>query len=396
MDTIPHRPTHVNVDLNRLTTNYRAIETAVFPAKVMAVVKANAYGHGMIRVARHMQALGAPYLGVAILEEGVRLRLAGITAPVLVLGGILGDQIPLFLQHKLAITAVSIDRLHEINKIAGEMGTRATVHLKIDTGMGRLGIRHQNADKLLEAALLCEHCHIEGIYTHFATADEADLTFAHEQLRRFNTVLEFYPQRGLPRPPLCHISNSGGILQMKNGRLPNASLDMVRAGILLYGVYPANETARTIAVQPALTWKTKVVYFKVALPDQPISYGSTWKSDHLVRIVTLPVGYGDGYFRAMSNRAEVIIRGQRHPVVGRIAMDQMMVNIEWQTAYNNDEAILIGSSDGVSITVEELADWANTIPYEILTNINTRVPRLYNGELITDGYPLSVTQYQFL
>lgn len=372
MNTIPHRPTHVEVDLNRLTANYRAIQTAVFPAKVMAVIKANAYGHGMIDVARHMEQLGAPYLGVAILEEGVRLRQAGITAPILVLGGILGDQIPLFLAHELALTAVSIDRLHEINKIAGEMGTRATVHLKIDTGMGRLGIRYQNANQLLEAALQCQHCQIEGIYSHFATADEADLTFAHEQLRRFNAVLDFYAQRGLPRPPLCHISNSGAILQMANGHL-----DMVRAGILLYGVYPANEVARTITVQPALTWKTKVVYFKVALPQQPISYGSTWQSDHLVRVVTLPVGYGDGYFRAMSNHADVIIRGQRHPVVGRIAMDQMMINIEWQTAYNNDEAILIGASDGVSITVEELAEWANTIPYEILTNINTRVPRLY-------------------
>lgn len=380
MNAIPHRPTHVEVDLNRLTSNYRAIETAVFPAKVMAVIKANAYGHGMIDVARHMQQLGAPYLGVAILEEGVHLRQAGITIPILVLGGILGDQIPLFLEYDLAITAVSIDRLHEINSVAGAMGTRATVHLKIDTGMGRLGIRHQNAHLLLQAALQCDHCYIEGIYSHFATADEADLTFAHEQLRRFNTVLDFYAQRNLPRPPLCHIANSGGILQMVNGRLPNCSLDMVRAGILLYGVYPANAVARTIVVQPALTWKTKVVYFKVALPDQPISYGSTWKSDHLVRVVTLPVGYGDGYFRAMSNRAEVIIRGQRYPVVGRIAMDQMMVNIEWQTAYNNDEAILIGASDGVSITVEELAEWANTIPYEILTNINTRVPRLYNEQ----------------
>ena len=374
MDNIPHRPTHVEVDLARLTANYHAIKTAVFPAKVMAVIKANAYGHGMIDVARHMQALGAPYLGVAILEEGVRLRQAGITVPILVLGGILGDQIPLFLEHELAITAVSIERLHQINQIAGEMGRRATVHLKIDTGMGRLGIRHQNADKLLQAALTCDHCHIEGVYSHFATADDADLTFAHEQLRRFNTVLDFYAQRGLPRPPLCHLSNSGGILQMKNGRF-----DMVRAGILLYGVYPSNEVARTITVQPALTWKTKVVYFKVALPDQPISYGSTWKSDHHTRIVTLPVGYGDGYFRAMSNRAHVIIRGHRYPVVGRIAMDQMMVNIEWQTAYNNDEAILIGASDGASITVEELADWADTIPYEILTNINTRVPRLYRN-----------------
>lgn len=366
------RPTAVTVDLTRLTENYRAIETAVAPARVLAVLKANAYGHGLVEVARHMAELGAPYLGVAVLEEGILLREAGIRSPILVMGGIIGNQIPLFLRHDLTITASSVDKLTQINQTAQEMGLRAKVHLKIDTGMERIGVRYYNAHTLLEAALSCDHCQVEGLYSHFASSDAADLSFAYEQLARFNEVLAFYERRGLPRPPLCHIANSGGILQ-----LPEARFDMVRAGILLYGVYPSDEARRTIAVRPALSWKSRVVYFKVVQPGHPVSYGSTWQSDHMVRLVTVPVGYGDGYFRAMSGRAEVVIRGRRYPVVGRICMDQVMVNIEWDSAYNGDEVILLGEGDGATIRCEELAEWAGTIPYEILTNVNTRVPRLY-------------------
>ncbi|MCZ7667318.1 MAG: hypothetical protein M5U34_08960 [Chloroflexi bacterium] len=157
-------------------------------------------------------------------------------------------------------------------------------------------------------------------------------------------------------------------------QLPEAHFDMVRAGIVLYGVYPSAEVRQTIAVRPALSWTSHVVYFKVVQPDHPVSYGSTWQSDHMVRLVTVPVGYGDGYFRSMSNRAEVIIRGQRYPMVGRVCMDQIMVNIEWNSAYNGDEVILIGESGSAAIRCEDLAEWANTVPYEILTNINTRVP----------------------
>ncbi|MCB0012662.1 MAG: alanine racemase, partial [Anaerolineales bacterium] len=191
------------------------------------------------------------------------------------------------------------------------------------------------------------------------------------QLGRFMDVLRFYEQRGLPRP-WAHIANSGGILQ-----LPESHLDMVRPGILLFGVYPSAEVARTVLVRPVLSWKSQVVYFKVVQPGHPVSYGSTWQSDTQTRIVTIPVGYGDGYFRALSNRAEVIIRGKRYPVVGRVCMDQTMVNIGWETAYNGDVVTLLGEVAGAAIRCEELAEWAGTVPYEILTNINTRVPRVY-------------------
>lgn len=363
------RPTHVEVNLEQLTANYRAIQAGVGGAYVMVILKANAYGHGLLRVAEHMQAVGAAYFGVAYLEEAILLRENGITRPILVLGGIVGNQIPRFIECDVTITASSVEKLEAIETAAREMGKRARVHLKIDTGMERIGVHYYSADTLLEASLACEWCEIEGIYTHFANADSADLTHAQLQLDRFNDVLRFYAERGLPRP-LAHVGNSGAILQ-----LPAANFDMVRAGVLFYGLYPDAATRRTIDVRPALTWKSRVVYFKVVKPGHPVSYGSTWVADEMTRVVTIPVGYGDGYFRSMSNKAEVLIRGKRYGVIGRICMDQMMVNIGWDSAYNGDEVILLGGE----ISADELAAWAGTISYEILTNINTRVPRVYVG-----------------
>lgn len=365
------RPTFVEVDLDRLKENLKAIRRHVGHSKVMAILKANAYGHGLVEVARHLTREGIDYLGVAFLEEGILLRERGIDAPILVLGGIMGNQVPLFLDYDLALTASSVEKLSQIEREARRRGVTARVHLKIDTGMERIGVHYYSAGELLDAAMRCEHCVVEGIYSHFANSDDADLAFARLQLARFQAVLDECTARGL-KPALRHIANSGAILQM-----PESYLDMVRAGILLYGVYPSQETPRTVPVRPALSWKSHVVYFKVVQPGHAVSYGGTWQSDHMVRVVTIPVGYGDGYFRSLSNRSQVIIRGKRYPVVGRVCMDQLMVNIEWETAYNGDEVILLGESGDSTISAEELATWAGTIPYEILTNINTRVPRLY-------------------
>lgn len=366
------RPTYVEVNLDALSQNYAAIQRQIGPQRrILPVLKANAYGHGLLRVAQHLERLGAPYFGVAYLEEGILLRAAGVRTPILVMGGIAGNQIPHFLRHDLTITASSVEKLEQIEAAARQMGVRARVHLKIDTGMERIGVHYYSAAALLEASLRCVHCEVEAIYSHFANSDAADLTHARLQLARFEEVLAFYDRRGLPRP-LCHMANSGAVLQ-----LPESYYDMVRPGILLYGVYPSAEAARSVPVRPALSWKSRVVFFKVVLPGHPVSYGSTWQSDVMTRVITVPVGYGDGYLRAMSNQAQVIVRGRRYPVVGRICMDQLMVNIGWETAYNGDEVILIGSAEDAAITVPMLAEWAGTIPYEILTNINTRVPRRY-------------------
>jgi len=367
------RPTQIEIDLDALAENYRAIAAHVAPAHVMPILKANAYGHGLVEVGRLLDRLGAPYIGVAYLEEALRLRQQDVRLPILVLGGIFGTQIPRYLEHDITLTASSVDKLRAIDECAASMGRTAIVHVKIDTGMERIGIHWYSAERLLDESLRCPHVRVEGIFTHFANADERDLTHARLQLERFQEVLRFYERRSLP-PPLRHAASSGAILT-----LPESRLDLVRPGVLFYGAGPSTEVPATLPVRQALRWVTRVVYFKVVKPAHPVSYGSTWAPADLTRVVTLPAGYGDGYSRAMSGRAEVILHGKRYPVVGRICMDQIMVSIGWDSAHNGDEAVLLGESGSAAITVEELAAWAGTIPHEVLTSINTRVPRVYRG-----------------
>ncbi|HEY5284526.1 MAG TPA: alanine racemase, partial [Polyangia bacterium] len=278
------RPTVLHVDLARLTANYELLRQHT-GVPVLVVLKANAYGHGLVEVGRHFDLLGAPYLGVAYLEEGLRLRQARVRVPILVMGGIVGEQIPLFIEHDLTLTASSLDKLNAIEACAQALGRTARVHLKIDTGMERIGVHWYSAVKLLEASLRCPHVKVDGVFSHLASADAEDLGYAHLQLERFLEVLDFYRARSLP-PPTRHISSSGAVLQM-----PQAHLDMVRPGVLLYGAYPssqlARQLARTIAVRPALRWTSNVVYFKVVQPGAGVSYGSTWKPEAQVRVVTL-------------------------------------------------------------------------------------------------------------
>ena len=368
------RPTYVEVDLDVIAENYRAVAAHVAPARVMAILKANAYSHGLVEVARVLERLGAPYVGVAYLEEALRLRQHGVRMPVLVLGGILGSQIPRFLEHDVTLTASSVDKLRAIEEHAATVGRPATVHLKIDTGMERIGVHWYSAEPLLEESLRCPHVRVEGIFTHFANADARDLTHARLQLERFEEVLRFYDRRSVP-PPLRHAANSGAILQLRESHL-----DLVRPGILLYGARPSVEVPATIPVRQALRWLTRVVFFKVVKAGNPVSYGGDWAPAAQTRVVTLPVGYGDGYTRAMSGKSEVIVGGKRYPVVGRICMDQIMVSIGRDSAYNGDEVVLLGAQDGAAISLEEMAAWAGSIPHEILTSINTRVPRVYRGQ----------------
>ncbi len=370
-DAIVLRPTSVGVDLGALRDNVEAIRTRVGSVRIMATVKANAYGHGLIRTAQALLSFGVDALGVAFLEEGIALRRAGITAPVLVLGGIIGNQISHFLEYDLDITASSVFKLKQIEETAAAWGRTARVHVKIDTGMGRIGIRPENASSLFAAVLESPHCTLAGVYSHFAASHDTDPTFTHHQRTRFEECLEYFPRHGLPFPTR-HLANSGAILQH-----PDSWYDMVRPGILLYGVYPSSSVQRTIAVRPVLSFSTRVVYFKVVRSGTPLGYDGTWTASRDTRIVTLPVGYGDGYFRALSNRGAVLIGGKRHPIVGRISMDQCMVDIGEDSAYNGDEVMLIGTQGGERITCEDIAEWVGTIPYEVLTNINTRVPRRY-------------------
>ncbi len=373
-DEITLRPTLVEVNLSALRHNFERVRELCLEARILATVKANAYGHGLIPIAREFVKLGAYGLGVAFLEEGIALRKAGITAPILVMGGIIGNQITHFLEWDLMLTASSVWKLQQVEETAAQMGKRAKVHLKIDTGMERIGVHSYNAAEFFEAAARCHHCDIEGVFSHFAAAHAADPSFTKLQFARFQEATEFFPRHGLPMP-MRHIANSGAILQH-----PETILDMVRPGIMLYGVYPDRETRQTVPLRPVMSFNTRVVYFKVVPEGAPVGYDGSFVAPEAIRVVTLPVGYGDGYRRGLSNKGQVLIRGQRYSIIGRVSMDQTMVNIGRDSAYNDDEVVLMGEQDGEHITCEDLADWLDTSPYEILTGINTRVPRRYRDE----------------
>lgn len=361
------RPTYLEVNLAQLRRNLSAIRARVAPALVMPMLKADAYGHGIDGVAPFIAPF-ADYIGVATAEEGIHLRGLGIDKPILVAGGTLPEQLPLFVEHDLTLTASSTDLLRGADQLAAQTSKRLRAHLKVDTGMERVGVRDTEAESFLEFSLTCTHLDIEGIYSHFANSDAADLTHAKLQVERFNEVLRFYEKRSLPAPRLRHMANSGGILQV-----PESYFDMVRPGILFYGVYPAPETARTMEVNPALTWRSRVAYSKIVPPGRPVSYGSLWQAEARTRIVTVPCGYADGYFRRMTNQARVLVNGKSYPQVGRICMDQFMVDVGDDSAEVGDEVILLGEG----ISADDLAEWAGTNAYEVLTNISARVPRVF-------------------
>ena len=367
------RPTWCDIDLAALDRNYAAIEQVVGASKMMPVIKADAYGHGLTQIGTRLQEIGAPCLAVAYVEEGLALRAAGITVPIQVLGGAVTRQIPLFLEHGLTFTAPSVDKLLQISDAAEAANTTAKVHLKIDTGMERIGVHHYNADTLFEAALSCTSLEVEGVFSHIASADDTDLESARIQLERFLEALDFYDRRSLPTPTR-HIANSAAIVA-----LPEAHLDLVRPGLLLYGIEPTDQTSKTIIVEPLLSWRSEVIYFKVVEAGSPVSYGGTWAPEHSTRVVTLPVGYADGYRRGLSNRAQVLIKGNRHNVVGSVCMDQTMMDIGTAGAYNGDQVVLVGSDGNQQITIRDLALWSDTVPYEILTSITARVPRRWHS-----------------
>ena len=366
------RPTRILVDLDAIAHNLRAIRAHV-QVPVMAIVKANAYGHGLVPVALHLQAQGVEQLGVAFLEEGIALREAGVTVPILVMGGIFGPQAAQFIAHDLEITVSSLDKLRQVEDAASELGRKATIHLKIDTGMERIGVHSYSCGPFIEAAVASPWCTIKGIYSHLACADDPGSQMTALQVERFAEACAHFDRLGAPMP-LRHLANSGGVLHF-----PDTWLDMVRPGILLYGVLPDPLSQATVDVRPALSLVSQVVYFKVVEAGHPVSYGATWAPAHDTRVVTIPIGYGDGWPRALSSRGEVLIRGHRHRIVGRICMDQFMVDIGQGSAWNEDEVVLVGHQDDAMIPVEAVAQVAGTIPYEILTGLNQRIPRLYRG-----------------
>jgi alanine racemase len=368
------RPTFLEVNLDQLKTNLENILAHVAPAKVLVVLKANAYGHGVDGVAPFIAPF-ADYIGVALVEEAIQIREMGITTPILVMGGTLPEQLPDFFEHDLTLAASSLDLLIAAEQLAESTCKRLKVHLKIDTGMERIGIREYEAEPLITKSLSCSHLDMEGIFTHFANSETPDEKLADSkmvkaslQLERFEEVLSIYERHSEPTPRIRHTANSGATLL-----LPQSYYDMVRPGVMFYGVYPARDVERTIDVKPALTWKSKVSYSKITQPGRGVSYGSLWQAESAARIATIPCGYADGYFRRMTNQARVLINGKSYPQVGRICMDQFMVNVGRDDVKVGDEVILLGNG----ITAEELADWTGTNEYEVMTSISARVPRVF-------------------
>jgi alanine racemase len=341
--------------------------------KIMGIVKANAYGHGLIEISKSLVANGVDYLGVGFLEEGIILRNAGITAPILVLGGVLGSQVREFLENNLEITVSSIEIAERIeHEVQRENRNKARVHLKIDTGMERIGVHAETAQPFVERVSRMPHIDVVGIYSHFATSDERDKSFLNYQLKQFTELLEKIKSSGISIPEI-HIASSGAILDS-----PETFFTMVRPGIVLYGIYPSQETSERFPVEPILTLKSNVVFIKEVATGTSISYGRKYFTKDKMRIATIPVGYGDGYSRGLTNIGEVLIKGQRHPIVGVVCMDQIMVDIGHESdVHVGDEVVLIGSSGNERISVWELALKSGTNAYEFLTGLAARVPRKY-------------------
>ena len=376
-DLANQRPTRIRVDLGAIGHNLATIR-AHTGVPVLAIIKANAYGHGLLPVARHLEACGAAQLGVAFVEEGIALRQAGIRLPILVMGGLFGRQLGQFIAHDLEVTVSSLDKLRQVEATAEAMGRRAVVHLKIDTGMERIGVHSYSCQPFIEAALASRGCVVKGLYSHLACADDPAHPMTALQIERFREACAHAERAcsrlGVPMP-LRHLANSGGVLHH-----PESWLDMVRPGIALYGVRPDPASRCAIELRPALSLVSQVAYFKVVRGGATVSYGATWAAPTDTRVITLPIGYGDGWPRALSSKGEVLVRGLRKPVIGRICMDQFMVDLGPQgTAYNEDEVVLIGRQGDETIRVEAVAEAAGTIPYEILTGLNERIPREYHG-----------------
>lgn len=361
------RGTFIQVDLSAIRDNTIALKEKFGNTRMLAVVKANAYGHGLLQVARVALENGADMLGVAIPEEGVVLRENGIRAPILVLGGVNVPGASASVRFHLTQTVFDRVGVEQLQAQCEALGTEAEVHLKLDTGMGRIGARTEEEVKdVLDALNRCSLVHLTGVFTHFSDADGEEETYSLMQMQRFEKMCSL-----LPPDILHHAAASAGML-----RFDHARYDMVRAGIVLYGYAPVKTD---VSVRPALSFFTEAVYVKDIKKGDQLSYGRTFTAPRDMRVATLAVGYGDGYHRAAGDKAYVLMHGKRCKVLGRICMDQMLVDVTGLDVQKGDPAVLLGSQGNERIDAEELASWTGTICYEVLLSATARVPIEYVG-----------------
>ena len=368
------RPTWAEVDLDNLAHNFRVLkEKAGGGVKIMPMVKADAYGHGMIPCARKLAECGADSFGVASIEEGFRLRKAGISLPVLVLGAVLSDSVAGFFEAGLTPALCDWETALALEEEARRRNCRIKAHIKIDTGMGRIGVLWNEADVFIRKVGFLEHIEIEGLFTHFPCADEENNDLTALQEERFFRVAGSAERSGV-RIPLLHAANSAAILN--RGR---AGFNMVRPGLALYGVSPFSGED-DVSLKPVLSLKSRLVYVKRLPAGSGVSYGHTYRVPDECVVATIPLGYGDGYPRNLSNCGPVLIRGRRYKISGRICMDQLMVDAGREGLSTGEEAVFIGSQGKEEITARELAVLGGTIAYEILCGIGGRVPRVYSDK----------------
>ena len=371
--------TWVEVDLSAIRSNAQAIKAYAEDRPLIAVIKADAYGHGVIPVAEALHEEAAIY-AVATVAEAVELRTAGVGKPVLVLFNTLSTQVETIIDYRLTPSVYEPTLCNALSCAAQAKGTSVKVHLDVDTGMNRGGIWYREAVDFLKWLTSLRGIEIEGIFTHFATADEADKSHVHLQLERFKSVLSALSKLNLC-PPIVHAANSAAALT-----LPDAHFDAVRVGLGLYGVYPSPEVGRTslVSLQPALSWKARLICLRQAVQGEGVSYGRTYTVDEPAWLATLPVGYADGYLRTLSNRGEVLIGGARCQQVGSVCMDGTVFQIAPPKGGGTDlplrigdEVVLIGKQGDLEISVDQVAEKAGTISYEILTGIGKRIARIY-------------------
>jgi alanine racemase len=370
---LDRRPVKAIIDLNTLKQNFLRLKNKLSGrVRVLGVVKADAYGHGAVQVSIALEEMGCDFLGVTSCEEGIRLRDADITLPILIMSGVYVGQLKDILYYDLTPVVFNSHIPKLLNRLAGESGRVVNVHLKVDTGIGRLGVLPDEVPSILAEIAILDNIKIEGVLTHLAEADKEESEFSIMQIEKFEEVINTMEDLGFV-PEFMHIENSAAIID----RL-SSSFNLVRPGIMLYGSYPSERLRFGIELLPAMSLSTEIIQVKQVPKGRPISYGRTFVTGRESIIATIPIGYGDGYLRALSNSGVALVRGKRVNVVGRVCMDLTMLDVTDVPGVGvGEEVILLGVQGDEMITAEELAKKAGTISYEVFCNINQRVYREY-------------------
>ena len=368
------RPAWAEIDLDAIAYNTRNIKQLIGNKDLIAVVKANCYGHGAIDIIPTLLENGASRFAVAMISEALEIRENKITAPIMILGFTplyLGEEL---INNDIEQTVYDLDYARELSKIALSLNKKAKIHIAIDTGMGRIGFlpNEKSIDDITEIYSL-EGIDVVGIFTHFSTSDEKDKEYSHQQFTKMMSVMDELQKRGV-NIPLKHVANSGAIID-----LPNTYLDAVRAGIILYGYYPSDEVNKSnLALKPALTLKATITNVKTLEKDMYISYGRTFKTSDKTVVATIPVGYADGYIRKLGENGKVIIKDQFAPIIGRICMDQFMIDVtNIPDVKIGDEVILLGEKNNLKYNADDIAEKLGTINYEVTCMLKSRLPRVY-------------------